>query len=146
MGGLSTEVTDTTTSVLLEMAWWDPPSISRTVKRLNLPSEASTRFRRGCDWGDNIDRAMDRFCELISETGATICPGQVEVAGNTPEQPFTAARVAKVNSILGTELTDDEMLGYLNSIGFEATSDGESLSVVVPVSYTHLTLPTNREV
>ena len=132
MGGLSTEVTDTTTSVLLEMAWWDPPSISRTVKRLNLPSEASTRFRRGCDWGDNIDRAMDRFCELISETGATICPGQVEVAGNTPEQPFTAARVAKVNSILGTELTDDEMLGYLNSIGFEATIDGESLSVVVP--------------
>ena len=47
--------------MLLEMAWWDPPSISRTVKRLNLPSEASVRFRRGADYGANMDRALDRF-------------------------------------------------------------------------------------
>ena len=42
MGGATTEISDSTTEVLLEMAWWDPPSISRTVKRLNLPSEASS--------------------------------------------------------------------------------------------------------
>jgi len=132
MGGLSTEVTDTTTNVLLEMAWWDPPSISRTVKRLNLPSEASTRFRRGCDWGDNIDRAMDRFCELIAETGATICPGQIDVAGNTPNQPHNEVRVAKINSLLGTELTDAQMVDHLRSIGFDAASSGETLTVTVP--------------
>ena len=132
MGGLNTEVTDSTTSVLLEMAWWDPPSISRTVKRLNLPSEASTRFRRGADWGENIDRAMDRFCELIIETGATICPGQIDVAGTTPDQEFTTARVERINQILGTELTDKEMVGYLSPIGFTANSDGEVLTVSVP--------------
>ena len=132
MGGLDTEVTDWTTNVLLEMAWWDPPSISRTVKRLNLPSEASTRFRRGCDWGDNIDRAMDRFCELIADTGATICPGQIDVAGNTPAQPFTTARVSKINSVLGTDLSADQMTGYLNSIGFESTASGDDLTVTVP--------------
>ena len=132
MGGLDTEVTDSTTNVLLEMAWWDPPSISRTVKRLNLPSEASTRFRRGCDWGDNIDRAMDRFCELIADTGATICPGQIDVAGNTPAQPFTSARVSKINSVLGTDLSADQMTGYLNSIGFESTASGDDLTVTVP--------------
>ena len=132
MGGLETEVTESTTNVLLEMAWWDPPSISRTVKRLNLPSEASTRFRRGCDWGENIDRAMDRFCELIAETGATICPGQIDVAGNTPAQPFSTARVSKINAVLGTELDGDSMAGYLNAIGFETSASGDELSVVVP--------------
>ncbi len=132
MGGFTTEVTDTTTSVLLEMAWWDPPSISRTVKRLNLPSEASTRFRRGADWGDNIDRAMDRFCELIAQTGATTCPGQVDVAGNTPTQPFTTARAAKVNTLLGTQLSSDEMASHLESIGFGTVVEGDTLSVTVP--------------
>ena len=132
MGGLTTEVTDSTNSVLLEMAWWDPPSISRTVKRLNLPSEASTRFRRGADWGDNIDRAMDRFCELIAETGATICPGQIDMPGNTPAQAHTEVRVAKVNSLLGTTLTDSEMVQHLESIGFGAESRGDTLAVTVP--------------
>lgn len=132
MGGLTTEVTDSTTNVLLEMAWWDPPSISRTVKRLNLPSEASTRFRRGCDWGDNIDRAMDRFCQLIAETGATIAPGQIEVAGNVPDVTAKTVRTAKVNSLLGTELTPSEMIGYLSSIGFDATEIDGDLSVGVP--------------
>jgi len=132
MGGLSTEVTDSTTSVLLEMAWWDPPSISRTVKRLNLPSEASTRFRRGADWGDNIDRAMDRFCELIAQTGATICPGQIDVDGNTPTQAHSEVRVDKVNSILGTNLSYADMVQHLESIGFGATSSGTALVVTVP--------------
>ena len=132
MGGLSTEVTDSTTNVLLEMAWWDPPSISRTVKRLNLPSEASTRFRRGADWGDNIDRAMDRFCQLIADTGATIAPGQIEVEGNTPDVAPKTARVAKVNSLLGTELSAAEMVGHLSSIGFDASEVDGELSVGVP--------------
>lgn len=132
MGGLDTEVTEGTTNVLLEMAWWDPPSISRTVKRLNLPSEASTRFRRGCDWGDNIDRAMDRFCELIAETGATICPGQIDVAGNTPTQQFTTARVSKINNVIGTSLTGNEMAAHLNPIGFAADAKGDDLTVTVP--------------
>ncbi len=132
MGGLATEVTEGTTNVLLEMAWWDPPSISRTVKRLNLPSEASTRFRRGCDWGANIDRAMDRFCELIAETGATIAPGQIDIEGDVPDTSPQTARVTKINSLLGTELTGEEMVGYLTAIGFTASVSGDSLSIEVP--------------
>ena len=132
MGGLTTEVTNSTTNVLLEMAWWDPPSISRTVKRLNLPSEASTRFRRGCDWGDNIDRAMDRFCELIAETGAMIAPGQIDVFGTIPDVAAQTARVTKINSLLGTELTADEMAAHLTSIDFGVTVSGNDLSIEVP--------------
>ena len=132
MGGLSTEVTDSTSNVLLEMAWWDPPSISRTVKRLNLPSEASTRFRRGADWGENIDRAMDRFCQLIAETGATIAPGQIEVAGNVPDVSAKMVRTAKINSLLGTELSAAEMIAHLESIGFDVAEVDGDLSVSVP--------------
>ena len=132
MGGLSTEVTEGTTNVLLEMAWWDPPSISRTVKRLNLPSEASTRFRRGADWGANIDRAMDRFCQLIAETGATVAPGQIDVAGDIPDVSAKTARVEKINSLLGTELSGEEMAGLLTGIGFTVDVRDGQLDVAVP--------------
>ncbi len=132
MGGDSTEISDSTTTVLLEMAWWDPPSISRTVKRLNLPSEASTRFRRGADWGENIDRAMDRFCQLLGEAGATTAPGQVDVVGQLPDTGPMAVRSTKVNSLLGTELLPGEMSNLLTSIGFGVSLDGDDLHVTVP--------------
>ena len=75
MGGLSTEISEKTTDVLIEVAWWDPPSISRTVKRLNLMSEASMRFRRGADYGDNIERSLDRIGSLLADNGAEIASG-----------------------------------------------------------------------
>jgi phenylalanyl-tRNA synthetase beta chain len=132
MGGATTEISDSTTEVLLEMAWWDPPSISRTVKRLNLPSEASTRFRRGADWGGNIDRAMRRFIQLAAESGITAVSGFVDVPGTTPDRTPVPVRVAKVNGLLGTELTADDMAAHLTSIGFEVTMAGDTLHVVVP--------------
>ena len=137
MGGTTTEISDETTDVLLEMAWWDPPTISRTVKRLNLVSEASNRFRRGTDWGDNIDRSMQRFIQLASELGATAVPGWVDVVGDTPDRTPLAVRCSRVNGLLGTELTAAEMAGYLSSIGFGAeivASDNgaEDLAVTIP--------------
>jgi len=134
MGGLDTEISDSTTSVLLEMAWWDPPSISRTIKRLNLPSEAGTRYRRGVDWGDNMVRAMDRFCELMVEAGATVSAGTIDESGDTPDRTPLPVRVGKVNAILGTELSATDMSAYLESIGFgaEANAAGDELSVAIP--------------
>jgi len=132
MGGATTEISDTTTNVLLEMAWWDPPSISRTVKRLNLPSEASTRFRRGADWGENIDRAMRRFIQLAAESGIIAVDGFVDVAGDTPDRTPITVRSAKINGLLGTDLIPSEMVDHLVSIGFDAKLDGTDLSVVIP--------------
>lgn len=132
MGGANTEISPTSTDVLLEMAWWDPPSISRTVKRLNLPSEASTRFRRGVDWGVNVDRAMRRFIQLAAESGVTAVNGFVDVAGETPDRTPIVVRSAKVNGLLGTGLTAADMAGHLTSIGFGAEVDGEDLSVTIP--------------
>lgn len=132
MGGASSEISAATTDVLLELAWWDPPSISRTAKRLNLLSEASTRFRRGVDWGDNIIRAYWRFVQLASEAGAKAAKGFVDVAGNTPDRSAVSVRSSKVNSILGTNLSAATMARHLRSTGFEAEVVEPNLKVVVP--------------
>ncbi|NCG35927.1 MAG: phenylalanine--tRNA ligase subunit beta [Actinobacteria bacterium] len=132
MGGSTTEISDSTTDVLLEMAWWNPPSISRTVKRLNLPSEASTRFRRGADWGDNIDRAMRRFIQLAAESGVTAVEGFLDVHGETPDRTPLPVRTAKVNGLLGTGMSATDMAGHLTSIGFGVELDGDDISVTIP--------------
>lgn len=132
MGGATTEISESTTDVLLEMAWWDPPSISRTVKRLNLPSEASTRFRRGCDWGENIDRAMTRFIQLAQEQGAIAVSGQIDEAGELPDRTPVRVRPAKINGLLGTDLSADAMAGHLTSIGFDVDAADGDLDVTIP--------------
>ena len=118
MGGASTEIGIDTTEVLVEMAWWDPPSISRTAKRLNLASEASTRFRRGADWGYNVERCMNRFVQLAAQQGAEVAPGLIDERGDLPDRRPLNVRTSRMNSLLGTDLSADEMAGHLRSIGF----------------------------
>ena len=140
MGGASTEIGADTTEVLIEMAWWDPPSISRTAKRLNLSSEAATRFRRGADWGDNVLRSMNRFAMLAAQTGAQLCPGVIDERGDLPDRSSLKVRVRRINSLLGTSIGADEMARSLQSIGFgaqpadpaEGLADAEELAVSVP--------------
>ncbi len=120
MGGASTEIGPATTEVLVEMAWWDPPSISRTVKRLNLASEASTRFRRGTDWGSNLDRCMNRFAWLAAQSGAQLAPGMLDERGDLPDRAPLRVRPARVNGLLGTSLSAQQMAEHLRSIGFGA--------------------------
>ncbi|MDE0267485.1 MAG: phenylalanine--tRNA ligase subunit beta [Acidimicrobiaceae bacterium] len=135
MGGASTEISSSTTDVLLEMAWWDPPSISRTVKRLNLSSEAATRFRRGTDWGENVDRCFNRFAQLAAESGVTLAAGTVEAWGDLPDRTPVRVRPSRINGLLGTELEASDMSKHLRSIGFgvseneggTVTGDGNAL-------------------
>ena len=135
MGGRSTEIGPDTADVLMEMAWWDPPSVSRTAKRLNLSSEAATRFRRGADWGDNVERAADRFCQLAAELGMTAAAGAVDEWGDLPDRSPLRVRTARINGLLGTDLDAAAIGGHLRSIGFEAAPAGDGggdLDVTVP--------------
>jgi phenylalanyl-tRNA synthetase beta chain len=132
MGGASTEISDTTTDVLLELAWWDPTSIARTSTRLGLRSEASSRFEKGVD-PEIQAQAADRFCQLAAEAGATVHPGQVVVDGDLPDRSPIVVRTERVNAILGSALTRDEMAGYLAPIGFTARpTAGGDLEVDLP--------------
>ena len=134
MGGASTEIDADTTDVLVEMAWWDPPSISRTAKRLNLSSEAATRFRRGADWGYNVERCMNRFVQLAVEQGAEVAPGMIDERGDLPDRRPLRVRTSRVNTLLGTSLSAEAMAGHLGSIGFGAdmSDDGAGIDVTIP--------------
>ncbi len=133
MGGASTEIDADTSEVLVEMAWWDPPSISRTAKRLNLSSEAATRFRRGADWGYNVERCMNRFVQLATELGAEVADGMIDERGDLPDRGPLRVRPARVNRLLGTGLSAEQMADHLRSIGFGAAPAGDAaLEVTIP--------------
>jgi phenylalanyl-tRNA synthetase beta chain len=132
MGGASTEISDATTDVLLEAAVWERMTIARTARRLNLRSEASTRFERGVD-PMGIERALDRFCELAVELcGAEIDRGLTVETGTVTPPTVITTRTAMVNRLLSTELTAEEMAALLEPIGFTATLTDDGLSVTVP--------------
>ncbi len=133
MGGASTEISDGTTDVLLELAWWDPTAITDTSARLNLHSEASLRFKRGVD-PEIAPLAADRACQLLAEVaGAQVHPGGIDVHGRLPEPASVRVRTSRVNALLGTDLDRDRIVGLLAPIGYESTlgSDDE-LQVQVP--------------
>ncbi|MCY3807663.1 MAG: phenylalanine--tRNA ligase subunit beta [bacterium] len=118
MGGASTEISETTGTVLLEAAWWNPPDIARTSRRLGLRSEASARFEAGVD-PEIAPWALERFAELAAPGGVTLAPELVQARGHLPPRPTVRVRTGRVNAILGTELTTAEMRACLAPIGFE---------------------------
>ena len=135
MGGLDTEISDGTTTVAHEIAWFTPLTVLQTSARLGLRSEASARYERGCD-PYVIDTAHARFAELLRET----CPDLVVHAGMADERGSSmperdrsvTVRVMEVNRILGTELTGDDLPRLLDPIGFTVTGDGDTRTVALP--------------
>ncbi|HLW45033.1 MAG TPA: phenylalanine--tRNA ligase subunit beta [Acidimicrobiales bacterium] len=132
MGGASSEISDTTTRVLLEAAYFTPMAIARTSKRLGLRTEASARFERGCDpWG--IDRSVDRFCELV---GAPTATGKLDVRGAVPEPQRIVVPAARVRAVLGVDIVAEEAASLIEPIGFgaEPAPTGAGLLVTVPTN------------
>ncbi len=130
MGGESSEISDSTTRVLLEAAYFSPMAIARTSKRLGLRTEASARFERGCDpWG--IDRAVDRFCELID---APTAAGTLDVRGAVPEPERIFVSSQRVRAVLGVDIDADEAASLIEPIGFGAEPLAEGLAVTVPTN------------
>lgn len=132
MGGASSEISDATTSVLLETAYFDPMSIARTARRLGLRTEASARFERGTDYG-GIDRSVARFIALAAEvSGARPVGGLVDVQGKLPKPARPLVRTRRVNEILGTALTGDDVRRYLEPIGFACAPARGGWRVTIP--------------
>lgn len=136
MGGATTEISPGTTSVALEMAWFEPVGIARSVVRSGLRSEASARFERGVD-PYVIDTAIGRFVELLRET----CPELAVVAGAVDARSdalpaaarSTTLRVSEVERILGPAIPAAEIVALLDPIGFSATDRGDgTLEVALP--------------
>lgn len=114
MGGAGSGITEETSRVLLETAYFEPMAIARTSKRLRLRSEASARFERGVD-PEGLDFAADRYCTLV---GATVAAGRLDARAAPPQERRARIRVARTNLILGTNLTAADIAGYLDPLGF----------------------------
>jgi phenylalanyl-tRNA synthetase beta chain len=143
MGGASSEISASTTEVLLEAAYFTPMAIARTSKRLVLRTEASARFERGCDpWG--IDGSVNRFCQLLAESspGLSVADGTLDLRGDVPEPFALSVPIARVQRQVGVPLSRDEIAGLLEPIGF-AASDGGSDGSDGPDQITVM-VPTNR--
>lgn len=135
MGGLDTEITDTTTTVVLEVAWFQALSVLQTSSRLGLRSEASARYERGCD-PYVIDDAIARFAELLRETSPNLVvhagTDDARGPGLPPFERSTSVRISEVNRILGTALSADDLSALLDPIGFTVSGTGESRTVALP--------------
>ncbi len=132
MGGQVSEVSDETTSVLLEVANWNGTNILRTSRLLGLRSEASSRFEKQlhpelCMRAQRIaSRLMVELC------GAKMTPGTIDVAADIPEPLRLTLRGARVEGLLGMPIPQTDQIAYLERLGFGVEPAGEGLEVEVP--------------
>jgi phenylalanyl-tRNA synthetase beta chain len=141
MGGASTEVTETTTRVILESAIFHGPTIRNTARRLGLRSEASMRHEKGI--GHDLPRlAADRAARLIAEiTGASVGGGIVD-NDPAPKPPRRiAVSVDRLRRLLGIELDASSVGELLAPLGFGVTGSGDALEVSVPSHRLDVTVP-----
>jgi phenylalanyl-tRNA synthetase beta chain len=131
MGGGNTEVNDNTRNIFLESAYFSPPSIRKTSKKLGLKTEASYRFERGTDI-EFLVKALDRAALLIKEVaGGTVH----EIIDCYPVQyipEHVEANVGRINKLLGITLPVKAMVEIMNRLGIPAVEQGETFVVSPP--------------
>jgi len=139
MGGLDTEVTESTMSVLIESAQFDPLSIRRTSRKLQLMSESNFRFERGVD-PVAVDAASLRACELIVElTGGELAEGLVDAWAH----PFAPAKVslrpARCDALLGTQTPPARQVEILSALGLSPVETDGVIECAIPPHRADLT-------
>ncbi len=137
MGGQVSEVSAGTTRVLLEVANWNGTNILRTSRQLGLRSEASSRFEKQLH-PELCLRAQIVASKLMVELcGAKLVPGTIDVAAAVPPAPRLTLRAARVDGLLGMEVTQAEQTTYLERLGFGVEPAGADLEVTVPPDRHH---------
>jgi phenylalanyl-tRNA synthetase beta chain len=138
MGGLNSEITQATTRVLIESAYFNPAGIRRTSKKLGLKTEASFRFERGVDPRGTV-RALDRAASLMAEVAGGQLAGALIDEHPQPRLPKRMMlSIPDTNRVLGTRLERDQIEELLTSIEFEVAppdspaKNGDILEVVHP--------------
>jgi phenylalanyl-tRNA synthetase beta chain len=137
MGGQVSEVSATTTRVLLEVANWNGTNILRTSRQLGLRSEASSRFEKQLH-PDLCTRAQVVASRLMVELcGAKLVPGTIDAAAEPPAPRRLTLRAARVSGLLGMEISQADQAAYLERLGFGVKLAGADLEVEVPPDRHH---------
>ncbi|MBF1147319.1 MAG: phenylalanine--tRNA ligase subunit beta [[Eubacterium] sulci] len=132
MGGLDSEIKPDTETVVLESANFVGSSVRQTSKKLGLRTEASARYEKGID-PNLCEEAADRVCALIDELGyGKVLEGSVDIY-KSPEHPqVVSARVSRINKVLGTDLSREEMVAILESLEMKVQGTGDEMIVTAP--------------
>ena len=137
MGGLETEISDSTTTVLLEDAHFDPVSIRTTGRRLAISSESAFRFERNVDI-EMINWASQRCAQLITQVaGGTVAKGLVDAYPAKWEQQTVGMRFSRLNKLLGIEVDKDAVLKILQALHFNPQLKKDDLVVCNIPSWRH---------
>lgn len=132
MGGLDSEIKPDTETVVLESANFVGSSVRQTSKKLGLRTEASGRYEKGID-PNLCEEAADRVCALIDELGyGKVLEGSVDIY-KSPEHPqVVSARVSRINKVLGTDLSREDMVAILESLEMKVQGTGDDMIVTAP--------------
>lgn len=135
MGGLNSEIENSTTCILLESACFKPAAVRKTSKRLGLHTESSHRFERGIDIG-GVARALDRAAALIVElSGGTMAGGALDVYPGKREPVSIPFRPERANSLIGIDLAREEILDILTRLECRIVEGAAGIVQVEPPSY-----------
>jgi phenylalanyl-tRNA synthetase beta chain len=132
MGGANSEVRDDTTTVFIESAYFTSPVIRKASKDHGLRSEASTRFEKGIDPA-RTKEALDRAAALMADyAGGEVVGGIVEVNTLKEKEVTVAITLDRINRVLGTTITKDEVAAILTNLQFAFTEDNGTFTITVP--------------
>ena len=128
MGGLETEVTETTTDVLLEAANFEPIRLLESSERLGLRTEGSNRWEKGVD--PYLAEPAARYAsQLLVELAGARMTGASDVHERLPERPVVRLRPRRSDAVIGIEVADGEQRAILDGFGFDVSEDWD---VTVP--------------
>lgn len=141
MGGEATEVSDSTTTVLLESAYFNPQLIRQASKRHGLRSESSARFEKGVD-PNRVKEAANRAAYLLQElAGGTVLAGEAEVQVEQPVEATVQVTMSHINSLLGTSLTVEEVKDIFTRLQFTVKESDGTFDITVPTRRGDITIP-----
>ena len=132
MGGLNTEVDENTKTVLIESAIFNPTNIRKTARRLNLRSEASMRYEKGLNF-EFTDMAIERACHLLQKyAGGKVLEGYILYDKEDKKEKKITFTTEKINSLLGLDLTDQDIKEQLNKLDFKYTLKNNKFETIIP--------------
>lgn len=133
MGGLNSEIKDTTTTVLFESAKFARDNIRRTSRAVGKSSDSSARYAKGVDEYATV-MAMKRALHLIEELNCgKVSKLHVDVnTGNSVESRELSVSIAKVNAVLGIIVPNEDIIRIMTNLCFEPKVDGDTLTLQIP--------------
>ncbi|HJA71421.1 MAG TPA: phenylalanine--tRNA ligase subunit beta [Candidatus Lachnoclostridium stercoravium] len=130
MGGENSKITDDVKTMVFEAACFDGTNIRLSAKRIGLRTDASGKFDKGLD-PNNAEAAINRACQLIEELGAgEVVGGMIDVYPVKREESRVAFDENKINQLLGTDISKEQMIQYFEKI--ELRYDEEKNEIVAP--------------